>query len=197
MSPALARPAIVSVASPTACASDSSAFERVRALRTRLRAAVRLERYGEAAEVRDELARELAKLPDEDAVREANERFYVAYAAADVDALRDVWLDAKTVSCAHPLADLAVGLPDVLASWSAVFAMGKPVSVDCDIISLQVRMNMAWVVAHQTVRSVRGDAVIGGLRIATNVFQKRGGTWKLVHHHASPVVIEDDQSNSK
>lgn len=63
--------------------------------------------------------------------------------------------------------------------------------MDVREMAVNVHRNVAWVVVRQEVDAMRGESTIGGVRIATNVFQKRRGRWRLVHHHASPVVTEE------
>lgn len=106
--------------------------------------------------------------------------------------MRAVWLGADSVSCAQPLEGIVSGYESVMDSWQLLFARGKPAVVDVEEISVNVKPNVAWVVVKQQVDAVRGSDTIGGTRIVTNIFQKRKGRWKMVHHHASPVLTEED-----
>lgn len=170
--------------------------ESLRKLRQRLTAAISSQRFSEAATLRDQLAAAEAAslLDDDDAVLSANDAFYDALRSADVEQMRDVWMDVDSVSCAHPMMGLVTGFEEVLNSWAELFARGRPVGVEVEEIGVNVRKNMAWVVCMQTVEGVRGGRSIGGARVATNLFQKRRGRWKMVHHHASPVVTDVEQT---
>lgn len=169
-----------------------------RALREQLDAAVAEQRFSDAAALRDAVAAaEAAALQvDDEAVLAANDDFYAAFRSTDMDLMRDVWLAADSVSCAHPLSGLVSGYEEVMSSWTSVFSMGKPVSLEIEEVSVNVKPNVAWVVVKQDVEAVRGSMTIGGTRIATNVFQKRHGKWAMVHHHASPVISGEDEEQT-
>lgn len=175
--------------------SDQTPRQSLRNLRHRLSAAISSQRFSDAAILRDQLAAAEAAvlLDDHDAVLAANDAFYDALRVADVDQMRTVWIDIDSVSCAHPMMGLVTGFECVMASWTDLFARGRPVGVDVDELSVNVRKNMAWVVCMQTIEGLRGIESIGGVRVSTNIFQKRRGKWKMVHHHASPVVAYVEQ----
>jgi ketosteroid isomerase-like protein len=129
--------------------------------------------------------------PEQEVV-DALATFYEAVQASDMDAMRDVWLPASdAISVAHPFHGLAVGRDQVLATWEAMFALGRVVDVDVEIVRVEVSTNMAWCVAVQHLTTKRANETIGGKRISTNIFQIWKGHWKMVYHGAAPVLLED------
>jgi ketosteroid isomerase-like protein len=129
--------------------------------------------------------------PEQEVV-DALVKFYEAVQASDMDAMRDVWLPASdAISVAHPFRGLAVGRDQVLATWGAMFALGRVVDVDVEIVRVEVSTNMAWCVAIQHLTTKRANETIGGKRISTNIFQMWKGHWKMVYHGAAPVLLED------
>ena len=55
------------------------------------------------------------------AVAAANQAFYEAFEARDLDAMSDVWEHSDRVSCSHPGWGVLRGWGQVAASWMALF----------------------------------------------------------------------------
>lgn len=174
----------------TAKSGEEGARARLQKLRSQLTHALHAENFKDAASLRDEIQKIEDSAPEDVAVTLANEGFYSALRTGDAEQMALVWLQADNVSCAHALGGIVVGYDEVVASWRRLFVAGRPTAVNVDVISLEVRRNLAWVICEQNVTAVRGRLSVGGERVATNLFQKQNGRWRVVHHHASPVVIE-------
>lgn len=51
---------------------------------------------------------------------------------------------------------------------------------------VRVSQQVAWIVGHEQLHGRRpGGEVVIGLVLATNVFEKQGDRWLMVHHHGS------------
>jgi ketosteroid isomerase-like protein len=51
---------------------------------------------------------------------------------------------------------------------------------------VRVDQNVAWVVGSEPLQARRvGGEVVTSTALVTNIFEKQGGTWLMVHHHAS------------
>lgn len=129
----------------------------------------------------------------EEEVEAANASLYEAFEKADVDLMEALW-DEGDVVCVHPGWPLLRGRGQVMRSWAGVmagtsyiqfFLTDVVVVVDGDTAVVTCKEN---VLTEVTVDATRGTAVV-----ATNVFRRRAGTWRLVVHHASPVLgrLED------
>jgi ketosteroid isomerase-like protein len=131
-------------------------------------------------------------------VREANRRFYQAFAALDVEQMDAVWLHEDWVECVHPGWDLLLGWEEVRESWTRIFSSTQRVQVEISSVWVRVEGDVAWVACteHLTSTFERG---FDQVRVqATNLFVLRevpgatgepaGPRWYLVAHHGSPLT---------
>jgi SnoaL-like domain len=66
----------------------------------------------------------------------------------------------------------------VLASWRNIFA--QPTAIECGAERVLRFGDTACVICH--------EALPGGLLVATNLFVREAGAWRLVHHQAGGVA---------
>ncbi len=110
-------------------------------------------------------------------VLEANEAFYRAFAARDADAMDALWARHAPVACIHPGWDALDGRAEVLGSFRAILGSGSSPHVRCTVAAAHVMGDMAFVTCHELVEGAR--------LVATNVFTREDGAWRMVHHHSS------------
>jgi ketosteroid isomerase-like protein len=115
------------------------------------------------------------------AVTEANEEFYAAFEALDLDRMEACWLHDDEVRCIHPGWDVMTGWPQVSRSWVAIFANSAYIQLETDT---------AWVTCAENILSGGAGApeMEDAKVLATNVFRRHGGRWRMVLHHGSPVL---------
>jgi ketosteroid isomerase-like protein len=114
-------------------------------------------------------------------VLEANAAFYRAFSARDAQAMEALWAERQPVACAHPGWDVLTGRDEVLDSWRRLFASGgTPARMSCSRAEAHVLGDVAFVTCHEVIP--------GGRLLATNVFAREGGAWRMVHHQASPIA---------
>ncbi|KAL4423514.1 hypothetical protein ABPG77_003647 [Micractinium sp. CCAP 211/92] len=149
-------------------------------LQAQLEAAIEAEDYDEAAQLRDVLQRRRfdARL----AVEEANDRFYKAFQSGSLAAMADVWGKGEHVQCIHPLGNCIAGRQAVMDSWKAILGAGR-LRISVEDVRVFAGDSQAFVTCVEITESSEGRGRIA----ATNVFEKQGGAWKLVHHHGSPA----------
>jgi ketosteroid isomerase-like protein len=116
---------------------------------------------------------------DEALVLSANQSFYDAFARGDFAAVEALWARRAPVVCIHPGWDALHGRDEVIASWRAILSSGSGPPVRCSRPSAQMLGDSAFVVC--------GEAVDGAELVATNLFVREDGQWKLVHHQAGPI----------
>ena len=127
---------------------------------------------------------------DPQAVAAANEAFYRAFERLDVEAMDACWAKGVPVSCVHPGWDALVGREAVMTSWRDIFDATEQMTFRIESPRVLMLGDTAWVLCRETLVSVvRGQSVRASL-IATNAFIKHDGVWRIVHHHASPLVEE-------
>jgi uncharacterized protein (TIGR02246 family) len=129
------------------------------------------------------------------AVRAANEAFYEAFEAHDLDRMSRVWLHDPSVRCVHPHCDLLQGWKAVRASWKEIFGNLQWIRLSPTNVSVTVGSDddVAVVACTENVTEQRGDHLSVSVKIATNIFRKSGGGWRMVHHHASPAPVSVTQ----
>jgi ketosteroid isomerase-like protein len=127
---------------------------------------------------------------DEKAVARANEEFYEAFEALDMDRMEACWLHDDEVRCIHPGWDAMVGWPQVSRSWMAIFANSAYIQFFLTDVQVHVAADTAWVTCAENILTggTGGSEVEDAKVLATNVFRRAGGRWRLVMHHGSPVL---------
>jgi ketosteroid isomerase-like protein len=110
----------------------------------------------------------------------ANAAYYRAFQAGDYVAMAAVWAD-EDVSCIHPGWQLIEGRAEVLESYRRILANPAQEPVTSSQEQIIISGDMARVLCVETVA--------GGMLAATNLFIRADGTWRLVHHHASPIAV--------
>jgi len=118
-------------------------------------------------------------VPAELEVLEANSAFYRAFAARDAAAMEALWARSAPVACVHPGWDALRGRDPVMASWRSILGGDAP-HVRCTRASAHVLGSVAFVVCHETMEGAR--------LVATNVFVRESGTWRMVHHQAGGLA---------
>jgi ketosteroid isomerase-like protein len=116
---------------------------------------------------------------DEQQVLAANAAFYAAFAARDAAAMDALWARRAPVACIHPGWDVLRGREAVLASWRSILGGPGSPPITCAGAVAHVLGDAAFVVCREHIPAVE--------LIATNVFVREDGAWKMVHHHASGV----------
>ena len=124
-------------------------------------------------------------MSDEAAVLAANAAYYDAFAAKDFVAMSDVWAD-NDVSCIHPGWPALIGREAVLSSYREILRNPRQDPVACRNAHALVGDDNARVLCAEIV----GDATLA----ATNWFCRIEGAWRLVHHQASPIMMESSPS---
>ena len=113
-------------------------------------------------------------------VLEVNESFYRAFTARDVPALEALWARRAPVACIHPGWDALDGREEVLASFRAIIESGGAPAVKSTSAQARLLGEVAYVTCHEVVGA--------GRLVATNVFVREDGAWRLVHHQSSPMA---------
>lgn len=132
-------------------------------------------------------------MPEQEAVLAANRAFYEAFAARDVAAMEGLWAQRAPVTCVHPGWQALRGREAVLASWRGILQGPNPPAIRCADATAHLLGDAAFVICTERLPGVE--------LVATNVFVREDGAWRLVQHHASGVArpaveaeVEDEDS---
>ena len=125
------------------------------------------------------------------ATAEAAERaFYAAMADGDLDRMMALWADDDAAVCNHPGGPRLIGREAILSSFREIFAGGG--------VRIAVAGVHAWRNADVAVHSLIERIAVegrGGTEtvevVATNVFVRSGGGWRILVHHAGVSETED------
>lgn len=113
-------------------------------------------------------------------VLEANEAFYRAFSARDVAAVEAAWARRAPVACIHPGWDVLDGREEVLGSFRAILESGAAPEVRCTLAQARLLGEVAFVTCHEVLQGAR--------LVATNLFVREDGAWRLCHHQASQLA---------
>ena len=126
---------------------------------------------------------------DEDAVLATNETFYRAFAKGDGKAMEMIWAEKHPVVCIHPGWDALTDRLSVMESWHGILQSAPPV---------RCRGAQAFLYG-ETALVICEEHIHGGLLVATNLFVREDGIWKIAHHQAGQVfelsVDEEDDED--
>ena len=117
---------------------------------------------------------------DEQAPLEANERLYAAFATRDLAAMDALWAEGVRVSCVHPGWIALETREEIMASWAAILANPDQPRVVCGGAEAQIIGEVAIVRCR--------EFVAGAGMVATNIFLRQAGDWRLIQHHSSGVA---------
>jgi ketosteroid isomerase-like protein len=129
----------------------------------------------------------------EEVVTRANAAFYTAFESLDLKRMEDIWLREPYITCAHPGWPVLVGWGPVMASWERIFGHTFEMSIQPTNVRVRMASEMAWVVLTEQVQSRHYEGISNGTVFATNLFERRGTEWYIVHHHGSPAHPDVDE----
>jgi ketosteroid isomerase-like protein len=119
-------------------------------------------------------------MTESDLVLAANLEFYRAFAACDYPAMNALWAKTVPVLCIHPGWPPFAGREAVLRSWRNILTSPEPTGVACHDDQAFLYPDFALVICEEELSA--------GHLVATNMFVKEGGQWRMIHHQASPLV---------
>lgn len=137
-------------------------------------------------------------MSDPEAVTAANTALYDAFEAGDIDLMGAVWLDDDGVMCVHPGWSPVHGRGAVLRSWSMIMANTTYIQFVLTDVRVQVTGDVAVVTCGENMLTglpvtldEPSPGLGGGRAFATNVFRRTPTGWRLLVHHASPVLATE------
>jgi ketosteroid isomerase-like protein len=124
-----------------------------------------------------------AIMTESDSVLAMNLEFYRAFTTQDLAAMERIWATKAMVLCTHPGWLPLAGRDAVMDSWRKILGNPEAPNVMCHDDVAYLYGAMAVVVCEEELS--------GGHLAATNLFIKEDGSWRLVHHQASPILTRE------
>jgi ketosteroid isomerase-like protein len=119
-------------------------------------------------------------MTDTDDVLAANLEFYRAFTTGDYPAMNALWARNAQVLCVHPGWAPLSGREAVLRSWRNILTNPTPTRVACHDDQAFLYGDFAVVICEEELPA--------GNLVASNMFVREGGRWRMVHHQSSPLV---------
>jgi ketosteroid isomerase-like protein len=126
-------------------------------------------------------------MTDEDAVLAANAAYYDAFAEGNVDGMSRLWASDE-VSCIHPGWPVLVGRQVVLNSYRNILRNPDRERIAHRDHTVMIAGSEARVLCLEVIDGT------GVALAATNLFRRIEGSWRLVHHQASPIASLFDEA---
>lgn len=123
------------------------------------------------------------------AVARANDQFYRAFESLDIRRMESVWVRDESARCIHPNWPLCSGWPAVRDSWARIFNNTQSIAFEMSDLELTVAGETAWVVGIETVTMPSEEGPQSARMLATNIFRRGAEGWRIVHHHAAPILF--------
>ncbi|MDH6540848.1 nuclear transport factor 2 family protein [Streptomyces lavendulae] len=140
---------------------------------------------------------------DIEAVEEVNAAFYEAMERGDFDALSALWLEDE-ISCVHPGWPVLSGRGEVLRSYALIMSHTEYIQFFLTDTKVALIGDTALVTCTENILSggpseEAGELgpLVGQLVVATNVFRRTPGGWRLWSHHGSPVLTDSDDEEEE
>ena len=120
-------------------------------------------------------------MSDDEAILFANDAFYNAFASRDMQAMEAIWVKVAQPTCVHPGWLPLVGREQVLTSWRDILEDDHAPQIACSNARAFRCGAGAYVTCHEHLDR--------GFLIATNIFLREAGTWKILHHQAGAALL--------
>ncbi|MEX0807956.1 MAG: nuclear transport factor 2 family protein [Dongiaceae bacterium] len=114
----------------------------------------------------------------------ANDAFYQAFTTHDAAAMEALWASDGPIACIHPGWGALNERRRIIESWRAIFDSPQAPAIICLAPNAFLFGDVGFVICFEQI----GDTCL----IATNVFARRDGAWKMVHHQAGPTSTRPD-----
>lgn len=113
-------------------------------------------------------------------VLSSNRAFYAAFQKRDCDAMDSLWAQGVEVACVHPGWQPIRGRAEVMASWRAILGQPSAPKIECQGATASIYGETALVLCEEVLDD--------GRLVATNLFVREDGEWRICHHQAGPLV---------
>lgn len=124
----------------------------------------------------------------EDALK-VNKTFYLALENGDLNLMEEVWVKDERAKCVHPGWTMLFGWEAIRQSWKNIFDSGGPLQIRISNVTAEASGDLAWVACIEHINHQIRDQIQISMAQTTNIFERRGSLWLMIHHHASPIPV--------
>ena len=125
-------------------------------------------------------------MTDSDAVLAANLEFYRAFTTRDAAAMEALWARHAPVACIHPGWPPLTERDGVIESWQRILSNTDAPRIACFDERVLLYGDTALVICEEELD--------GGTLIASNLFVREDGSWRIAHHQAGQLVARRQTS---
>ena len=116
---------------------------------------------------------------------DAENAFYTALQAGNLEALMQVWAEDDEVVCVHPNGQRVVGHAAIRLNWQDIFAGNRRLQIT---VNRSVRWSSMLMSIHSVVEHISIGGEEGQLTLAaTNVYVRGATGWRILIHHSSAI----------
>lgn len=124
----------------------------------------------------------------------AQRRFYDAVERGDLDAMAELWKPGDDTVCVHPGFGQLRGTPTIVRSFALLMAQASYVQYVLTDEVVHLHGDTAVLGCTENVMLAGHDEPGHGFdssrAVATSVFVRAAGTWRMIVHHASVLGAE-------
>lgn len=121
-------------------------------------------------------------------IMKKNREFYDAIENQNMHSLKNIWLISDESSCVHPGWHRVKSFDSIISTWDAIFKSNTQMHFSLQDISVSVHSEVAVVNLTERVIFELLDDISEFKVNSTNIFKLRENEWKLMVHHASPIL---------
>jgi Ketosteroid isomerase homolog len=122
-------------------------------------------------------------------VLQVNGTFYLALETGNLDLMEQIWVKDQRAKCVHPGWPMLFGWEAIRQSWERIFDSGGPLKIQVSNVTVEVSEELAWVTCIEHISHQIRDQIETNLAQTTNIFERHGSLWLMIHHHASPIPV--------
>jgi ketosteroid isomerase-like protein len=124
----------------------------------------------------------------EEEVRKASEQFYTALtrmANGDAGLMAEIWLHNETATVMHPIGGLEVGWKAIKKSFDELAELATAGEITLEDQHIHILGDVSYEVGIEVGQMEFVRQLINIEHRITNIYYKKGGAWKIIHHHGA------------
>ena len=124
----------------------------------------------------------------EEEIRKASKQFYTALtrmANGNSGLMSEIWLHHETATVMHPIGGLEVGWKAIKKSFDQFAELSTAGEIALEDQHIHILGDVSYEVGIEVGQMEFVGRWIGFRHRITNIYSKKGGEWKIIHHHGA------------